>query len=103
MVYCAGHTILWHRPQKLNKHGTVFLYYVRVHSVMTEMTVIVQFVTCGCSISVFTLEHSVICNINGLVLHRRMRCGILLLPEKFNQKWSMGRMFTGEGVSHSLK
>jgi len=33
-----------------------------------------------------------------------MRCGILLLQEKFRRKWNMGRVFTGEGtVSHSLK
>jgi len=33
-----------------------------------------------------------------------MRCGILLLQEKFRQKWNMGRVFTGEGtVLHLLK
>jgi hypothetical protein len=27
-----------------------------------------------------------------------MRCGILLLQEKFHQKWNMARVFTGEGT-----
>jgi hypothetical protein len=27
-----------------------------------------------------------------------MRCGILLLQEKFRQKWNMGTVFTGEGI-----
>jgi hypothetical protein len=27
-----------------------------------------------------------------------MRCGILLLQEKFRQKWNMGRVFIGEGT-----
>jgi hypothetical protein len=32
-----------------------------------------------------------------------MRCGILLLQEKFQQKWNMGRVFTGEGnIPHLL-